>query len=104
MGYYTQYSLQVLEGDKDLIRQFRESDDNAMYALDEEGNTREECKWYESDDAMKSFSKLHPEVLFQMDGEGEGSGDTWRQYWKNGKCQDIKAELVYESYDESKLK
>lgn len=104
MGYYTQYKLKVIDGDSDLIRQFREENDHANYALDDYGDYREEAKWYDSDDDMKNFTKEHPETLFCMEGKGEESGDIWRQWWKNGKMQYCPAQLVYEEFNVSKMK
>ena len=103
MGYYTQYSLIVIDGDQDLIRQLREENENARYALDDEGNCQKECKWYDSDTDMKEFSKKHPEAMFQLYVIGEENGDIWRQWWQDGKCQTTKAELVYEEYDKNKM-
>ena len=103
MGYYTQHQLQVINGDSDLIRQFREENENAKYAMDDEGYTQNECKWYESDNDMKAFSQKHPDALFQLDGVGEENDDVWRQWWQNGKCQTTKGVLVYEKYDKDKM-
>jgi hypothetical protein len=104
MGYITTYELQVLEGDPGLIQQFREECDNAEYALQSDGYCNESCKWYDSDDDMRAFSLKHPEALFQLDGDGESSDDKWRQYWRNGKVQDIQAQIVYDEFDETKMK
>ena len=103
MGYYTQHTLKVIEGDPYLITIFREESDTANYSLNDDGKCREESTWYDSNTDMKNFSIKHPEALFQMDGEGEKSGDIWRQYWKNGKVQNIRAVLTYEPYDPNKL-
>jgi len=52
---------------------------------------------------MRAFSLLHPEVLFLIDGEGEESGDIWKQWFKNGKSFYTKAKMVFEDFSESKL-
>ncbi len=103
MGYITSYRLQVIEGDPDLIRQFVDECENANYAIDADGNAQESCKWYKSEEDMKAFSKKHPEALFRLDGEGEDSDDLWQQYWRNGKCQNIPAEITYAPFDETKM-
>lgn len=103
MGYYTQHTLSVIEGNPDLIRQFRDECEEAQYCLDENGNCNEEGKWYESDKDMKAFSLKHPEALFEMNGSGENSDDIWRQYWKNGKVQNVETERTYEPFDNEKL-
>jgi len=100
MGYYTQYSIEVIEGDpRGIIEELIADYEDAAHALDEDGGCREECKWYDSDANMREFSKKHPEHLFRLEGIGEESGDIWHQYWKNGKSQYVKAEIVYAPYD-----
>lgn len=104
MGYYTQYSLIVIDGDQDLIRQFREENENAKWALQEDGSCEQECKWYNSTQELEEFSKKHPEALFQMDGIGEEDDDIWSLWCRNGKSYQEKAVIIYPVYDETKLK
>jgi hypothetical protein len=59
-----------------------------------------ESKWYEYKDDMKKFSKLFPEVLFKLHGEGEEQGDIWDAYFLNGKWQEHKARIVIDEYDQ----
>ena len=66
-------------------------------------NEEGEIKWYDSIEDLKKVSALVPEALIQVDGEGEESGDIWRSYYKGGKYQMVKTEIVYEDFDESKL-
>lgn len=103
MGYYTSYRLEVIEGDPDLIRQLRDECEDAHAAFDDDGNYDDRIKWYNSDTDMDKFSKKHPEALFLLEGEGEESPDFWRQYWQNGKCQNIAGEIVYEEFDKTKM-
>lgn len=102
MGYYTQYSIQA---PIELIKELREESEGAKYALDEEGGTEEDTKWYSHEEDMKKFSKKYPEQLFILEGIGEGSDDVWKKYFKNGKMQTCIAEVVwnYEEFDESKM-
>ena len=53
---------------------------------------------------MLKYSKLHPELLFCITGEGEGSDDRWKHYFKNGKSQFCQGEIIYPEYYESQLK
>lgn len=53
---------------------------------------------------MKAFSEKHPEALFELSGDGEESGDLWKQYWRNGKVQHCSGTIVYDEFDESKMK
>ena len=100
MGYQTSYSLKAelfIGGRKaelvddsplqEVIKELRDTNGNAEYALDIDGETGETCKWYEHEAELKSFSAKHPNVLFTLHGEGEETGDIWDKYFLNGKCQ-----------------
>lgn len=87
----------------DVIQAFNDDKDCYMF-FEGSGDTAEECKWYEHDEDMRRFSKKYPNVLFILEGEGEESGDIWKKYYKDGKCQEVQAKLVFEEYDENKLK
>jgi hypothetical protein len=104
MGYYTRYELSVKKGNTDLISEFVSENENAAYALDDNGDSNESCKWYDHEYELKAFSLKHPETLFELKGEGEESGDIWIKYIQNGKCQYCKAKLVFDDFDEAKLK
>jgi len=64
----------------------------------------DETKWYEHEADMKKISKEYPDVIFELSGEGEESGDVWKKYFVNGKMQVCKAILVFDEFDKSKLK
>jgi hypothetical protein len=105
MGYYTTFSLEVenAPNDVDIIAVLRDWEEDAMYALDESGNTSESLKWYDHVVDMRAFSGQWPDVLFILNGEGEESGDIWRKYFKNGKVQMAKAKITFDEFDKSKL-
>lgn len=103
MGYYTSYSLDIVEGDHELIKELVETNEHAAYAIDVTGDTESECKWYSCEEDLKDFSAKHPDALFKLRGEGEESGDIWEAYFKNGKMQMCPAKIVFDDYDESKL-
>jgi len=63
----------------------------------------DDCKWYDHDKDMREISKKYPETIFILEGEGEESGDIWKKYYLNGKCQVAKAEVIIPEFDESKL-
>lgn len=87
----------------EIIADFRAFSGNAKYALSANGATSNECKWYEHESELRAFSEKHPEVLFELWGKGEESGDMWVQYYKNGLMQTCKAVITYPPYDETKL-
>lgn len=86
-----------------IIANLRSTNPDAEYALDEDGETADSCKWYSSEKDMIEFSKSYPNWLFQLDGAGEESGDIWRKYFVNGKMQDANARTVYDDFDADKL-
>lgn len=64
----------------------------------------EPCKWYTHSQNMIDLSKSFPGILFILYGSGEDSGDLWVKYFYKGKIQFEEAKIVYEPFDESKLK
>ncbi len=104
MGYYTYYTLQIIKGNGELIKEFRNQNDSAQYAIDEYGNSNTQTKWYSSERDLIDFSLNHPDTLFKLSGEGEDSGDIWDLYVQNGKTQFCKAQIVIPPFDPTKLK
>lgn len=109
MGYYTSHTLTLEHIDEDqpvymdhdeIIEQFRDEYDEAAYALTPDGSRSESCKWYDHQNDLVEFSKLFPEFLFILEGEGEEPGDLWKLYVKNGKGKKVRAKIVF---DEVKL-
>lgn len=112
MGYHTDYNLSAVNEDiKKILSDLREKydsdslefDTEIFYVLDVDGTKWDEAKWYEHEDEMRAISKLYPEVVFKLKGEDEDSEDIWIKYFKNGKCQECHAEIVFEEYNEEKL-
>ena len=103
MGYYTRHELEIVKGDNSLIDAFRDVSEDAQYAIDSNGGSEESCKWYDHQDELKKFSLLHPDALFKLSGEGEDSGDIWREYYRNGKMQLCRAQIVFAGFDSSLL-
>lgn len=108
MGYLTSYSLGTHNSYKDISEILADIPDGEFeylrYAVDEYGDMGQSCKWYEHDNDMKRLSLLHPDVIFELCGEGEEQGDSWKAYYKNGKTQRCKAKITYPPFDENKLK
>lgn len=109
MGYYTAHELEVIEGDVtveeffDAIRRQYGENEDIFYAMDDEGNCSDICKWYSSVEDMKKYSLMFPDAVFCLYGDGEESDDLWRQYYKNGKVQHEAVVMTFAPYDESKL-
>lgn len=94
MGYYTKFDIQ--DNPPEVYRKIVEV--SVYNCLDEDV-----VKWYSWRDDVATVSKLFPDVVIKISGEGEEAGDIWKAYFKNGKCQFTKAKLVFEDYDEGKL-
>lgn len=102
MGYYTRYSLKVEPKITDLM--FKEKFNKITGDCEYDYVFEEDCKWNNHEEHMLEVSKLYPEHLFMLEGEGEESGDIWRKYFFNGKYQICNAIITFEPFDETKLK
>lgn len=106
MGYYTKYSLKIIEGPYELFEEIdwlRKNSDYASTALQEGGKCGEAVTWREHQKDLKKVSKKFPLTVFELSGEGEEMPDLWIKYFKNGKMQECRAVITYEPFDESKL-
>ena len=109
MGYRTLYSLELVIPNtakyqyEDVLSDLRSTNDSAERALEEDGRTAEECKWYDHKEDMKEFSRKYPETVFVLKGEGEEASDLWIRYFYNGKMQDAPAKIFYDEFDPAKL-
>ena len=102
MGYSTKYAVSQIEeffDNKEINEHLCRISDYSVDFFHGEPN----CKWYDHEKDMKLLSQIYPETTFLLEGEGEESGDIWRKYFKNGKMQVCKAEIVFPAFDESKL-
>lgn len=99
MGYYTDYTItstpkKMIGEIKNLIESVSDYDfDYSDYSLSLN------CKWYDCEEDMLVVSESFPEVLIEVTGEGEESGDLWKAYFQNGKYQKCVAKLVYPEYN-----
>jgi len=100
MGYYTDFSLRIVEGDDYKTNYEEEIGEASNYGS---ATFNDSIKWYDHEIDMKAYSKLHPKVLFALEGIGEENEDMWVKYFKNGKMQKVAAKITYEDYDEFKL-
>jgi len=116
MGYETQYDLElrnpftgkILDYEtliELVVKDLRDICEEAKYSLDSRGKqTGDACRWYRHEDDMRKFSKKYSSFLFVLDGEGENSGDVWRKYFLDGKCQEARAVVQFAAFDRDKLK
>lgn len=95
-------SLEAFEPKSIVERIFQ--NEEAMYCLGSCLDGENNGKWYEHEDFFKKITKEYPGVLVELYGEGEEAGDIWIKYFKDGKMQLCEAQIVFDSFDESKLK
>jgi hypothetical protein len=105
MGYYSNFKLEVNHPDEeDIIGDLLDNNEDARRALQYDGNSQEPTKWYDMDKDMKEFSKKYPEVLFEMQRQGESGGDDQcNYYFQNGKAQECWVELKFPDYNPDKM-
>lgn len=79
MGYYTDFGLEV--------HPFKYQDKVERCLSRYLGGIdvfNEEYSWYDHEEDMLHISKTNPDVLMILTGEGEKSGDIWRDVYLNG--------------------
>lgn len=114
MGYYTTFTLGIQDKEKNTSENINrlhlaliEIDSDNKHVFDNDGTqvwSDGGIKWYEHSEDMEKVSKLLPDLVIQVDGEGEEVGDIWRSFWKNGKVHEAKRTVIVEEFDETKLK
>lgn len=111
MGYNTNYIISIKEGQMtgkefEVLKNILEKNSNYLFSLNHSQQKLYcEGKWYEHEKDMKKVSKLFPNVTFQIYGEGEESGDIWKDYVNNGKLSRTRAVISFEAVpaDEEEL-
>lgn len=106
MGYCTTYNMTVQhikDGEQyEALCDALKDKGVIGYAIDYDmfyGNTAEFCsnydvKWYDHEENMKEISKLFPDMVFQLRGQGEDPEDMWEKYFQNGYCEECRAEIT----------
>ena len=100
MGYLTTFSLEIIEGDS-KTNHIAGIGEISGYGEQWEGDS---IKWYNCDKDMLKYSKLYPDTVFEITGYGEEQEDIWKAYYKDGKEQKTVAKIIFDDYDEFKLK
>lgn len=111
MGYYTSYKVRIVSGQLPEYEQQIIADGFTTFeklivtkACGNYGDPFQEAnKWYDHDTDMIRFSKMYPDILIELSGEGEENGDQWKSYYKNGKMKLIRPEIVWPEFKESML-
>ena len=104
MGYHTLYALSVEKGDTSLLESEEFKDiflKITYYHL--ESLDFETQQWYEHEKNMLEISKLYPDTVFRLEGDGEDRDDRWISYYCNGDSAESRATIVYPSVDISSI-
>jgi hypothetical protein len=100
MGYQTDFSISFDAANADEILDSLTTisgydfDDYYLYGV----------KWYNHEKDMNQLSLLYPDVLFALEGKGEGDDDMWISYYQAGKSQHCQAEIIYPEYNPMMMK
>ena len=108
MGYYSYYSLDVDVSNSDyhkldIIADLRNGNYEASGALNANGETNQEAKWYTFDDDMKIFSMKYHNVLFALCRRGQEFNDAEKIYFKNGESKSCKALMSFRKISNKEL-
>lgn len=82
MGYYTYYKLTVYPESRAAEIEER------LKELNEFWTDEDSIKWYDHEEDCLKLSKLFPDVLISVQGEGEENGDIWRNDFVAGELVD----------------
>lgn len=83
MGYITYFTLNKIEGkDEDFDALVKDIDEaTGIDFSDEQG---QEARWYDYGEDMCRLTRKYPDLLVQLDGDGECSDDLWEARYRNG--------------------
>ena len=98
MGYYTNYKITVVHGECDLNEMAEAISKLSDYCFEARKgiiDSGDEIKWYMCTENMTEISKLYPNVVILVDGEGEEQGDIWKEYYFNGEGERIRGEISF---------
>lgn len=87
MGYYTFFSLGLVQGDPEEYEKMlgEIADETGMDLHD-----GEQAKWYDYDEDMKRISARHSGLLVELSGDGEDADDHWRARYRGGESETVR--------------
>lgn len=110
MGYFTVYNLTATPLDED-----RPADPARVQALEKEVekmNVFDDgaydvgwsgyVKWYDYESDMGLLSRRFPDFLFYLEGDGEGYGDFWGDFYVNGKVMREATHIIRDPFNPAK--
>ena len=104
MGYYTLFKLSVECGDSSLLESDSfKADFNRITSYDLDALDNDLLKWYDYDNNMLEISKLYPNTVFLLTGDGEEALDLWKAYYCNGESERVEVEIKFPEVDVSSI-
>lgn len=92
MGYYTTFSITKIKGsDEDFGLFLRDINKKTGLAFDKD--TQQTAKWYDAKEDLAEVSKKYPDLLIEVFGEGEDSGDLWRIRYRGGDSETVGVQM-----------
>jgi len=112
MGYYTKYNIDKIQPKLTKEEHLKIADficrklfgESAKIGDDIRDYLDERMQWYDFEDDITELSLKYPDKLFLFSGEGEEANDVWKKYFKNGKSFSPTKTIIWEEFDETKLK
>ena len=83
MGYYTIYSLTKIKGKDEDFDALNKDLRELGIDLDFDCN----LKWYDHETDLENLTKKYPDLVVELEGDGEDVGDYWKKRFKNGICE-----------------
>jgi len=94
------------DGTDQIISEFRNRSEDANYLIKNNGETHCTGSGHSIEKDLVKFSEVYPTVLFELNIKWDsGFGDPPSRYYvKDGKIQTAKVQVIFEDFDETKLK
>ena len=81
MGYYTVYNLTKIKGSEEDFEALKK-DLRETKGVDLEVDCN--LKWYDHEEDLKKLSEKYPDLIIQLEGDGEDVGDNWTLRFAHG--------------------
>lgn len=100
MGYYTKYDIKITGFDDvnqavKIAKEYDLRDYDISYT---ELTAFYEGKWYEWESESINITRNYPNILIEIYGEGEESGDIWKARVRDGQCERIKGKIIFDDF------
>lgn len=102
MGYYTNYSITIMKDPNKEEDSFWEAFDELTHSCCSKEFINYgvwEAKWYNWQDDMVVLSRKFPQMLIQLEGDGEEPLDIWVATFCNGECNYRELQTHWEEFD-----